>query len=273
MTSKFGIRVPNPQLQKRIANIPLPSTSYVIYFTPRSGSSRLTEILSQTKQLGTATEVFNPNFVPNISQAVQARNLNEYIENTRRWLSRQNGVFGFEITDHQLRAVFPDTQLFFDHFGTAPSFWLIREDIVAQAISLAKMVTTSIAHTVTANAAEIAESDKKFSYSPKAIKQWLKHILVAEENSEQNFLAQGIQPRRLSYEQITPMSPQETVNLFARELGFDNITMPEFDLKHHRLSTGKNQVFADRFRNDEAAFLKRVEARRAPWLSQLNSHK
>lgn len=271
MTSKFGIRVPNPQLQKRIANIPLPSTSYVIYFTPRSGSSRLTEILSQTKQLGTATEVFNPNFVPNISQAVQARNLNEYIENTRRWLSRQNGVFGFEITDHQLRAVFPDTQLFFDHFGTAPSFWLIREDIVAQAISLAKMVTTSVAHTVMANAEEIAESDKKFSYDPKVIKQWLKHILVAEENSEDNFRAQGIQPRRLSYEQITPMSAQETVDLFARELGFDSITMPEVDLKHRRLSTGKNQIFADRFRNDEAAFLKRIKARRAPWLAQLKS--
>ena len=44
-------------------------TNYVIYFTPRSGSSWLTDVLQQTGQLGAAPEAFNPNFVPAIARS------------------------------------------------------------------------------------------------------------------------------------------------------------------------------------------------------------
>ncbi len=271
MKPLFNPLIPNPARQTQIDRLKPPRVSYAIYFTPRSGSSRVTEILAQTKQLGMASEAFNPNFMPNIAQNVQAQNLDEYLDHGRRWLSRQDRVFSFEITDHQLRAVFPDTQKFFDLFAAQPCFWLIREDIVAQAVSLAKMVATNVAHTSSANSADIAAADQKFTYDRRDIKKWLKHILVAEENSEANFLAQGIQPRRLSYEQLADMTPEEVVTLFAAHLEFDSVAMPTFDLKHQRLGTGRNQEFADRFRHDEAAFLENVAAIREPWLNRLEA--
>ena len=271
MKPLFTPLIPNPARQTRIAQLHPPRLSYVIYFTPRSGSSRVTEILSQTRRLGMASEAFNPNFIPNIAQTVQAKNLEEYLDFGPRWMSRVDGVFSFEITAHQLGAVFPETQAFFDLFATLPCFWLIREDIVAQAVSLAKMVTTNVAHTSAATQADIAASDQKFTYSRSVIKRWLNHILVAEENTEAHFRTQGIQPCRLSYEQLTGKAPEEVVNLFAAHLELDPIPMPEFDLKHQRLSTGKNRDFAAQFRKDEAGYLEEVAATRQPWLTQLHS--
>lgn len=271
MKSLFDPFSANPVRQAQLAKIGPPRACFIIYFTPRSGSSRLTEILSQTKRLGMVTEVFNPNFVPNIAKNVQARDLKQYMDRTCRWMARSDGMFSFEITDHQLRAVFPEPQKFFDAFAAQPSFWLIREDIVAQAISLAKMVATKVAHTNTASPAQIAASDQTFAYNRRTIKEWLKHILVAEENSEKNFRAQGITPRRLSYEQLSILSPEQVVQVFVDHLDLELGPMPAFDLKHQRLGTGQNQDFAARFRRDEAGFLRKVAALRKPWLERLTT--
>src|SRR5579871_4778068 len=39
---------------------------YIIFFTPRSGSSWLTSVLSATRHLGYPEEYINPEFLPNI---------------------------------------------------------------------------------------------------------------------------------------------------------------------------------------------------------------
>jgi len=254
----------------QVALRPMPDHTYVIYFTPRSGSSRLTEILSQTQKLGEATEAFNPNFIPAIAEAVQAKDMQSYIENLSRWLNR-NGVFGFEITGHQLNKVFPEPIDFFNVFAKSKSFWLIREDIVAQAVSLAKMVTLNIGHTAQSNPDQRREAEKSFIYERKKIKRWLNHILVAERNSEAWFKRFEISPLRMSYEKLMPMSADEIANCFARHLGLPDLPDTRFSLKHQKLGTSKNQDFAEKFRADEPEFLKTVAKERQPWLSALNS--
>ena len=66
-----------------------PKHEIVIYFTPRSGSSRVSEILFNTKAMGHANELFNPNFMANIAQSVQAKSLRVYVEQSRRKLAVQ----------------------------------------------------------------------------------------------------------------------------------------------------------------------------------------
>lgn len=254
----------------RVMQKPAAQTRYVIYFTPRSGSSWLTDVLAQTKRMSRANEAFNPNFIPNIARVCNASTLDQYVNVlTRRHNNR--GVYGFEITMHQLKAVFPSEERFLAYFGTGPCFWLIRRDIVSQAVSLAKMVTTKVAHTAQGTAEDWRRADESFSYSPSLIRRWLKHILVAERETEAMFAAHGMTPLRMCYEEMMPLGPERVAQLMMRHVGVE-AALPEgtFETKHNKLGTARNEEYADRFRRDEADFLKEVEAERVPWLARFD---
>lgn len=260
----------DPDLYQRVLSQPAADLRFAIYFTPRSGSSWLTDILSQTKRLGVANEAFNPNFIPNIARACNASNLEQYINVLIR-RHNHNGVYSFEITMHQLEAVFRRQDLFLKYFGDGPSFWLIRRDIVAQAISLAKMVSTNVAHTAHASEEERRASDKKFNYDANLIRRWLVHILNAERKNEKFFARNRLAPLRMCYEQTTLLSSQQMVNVVARHIGLSDLPPMEFKTGHAKLGTSRNAEFAERFRRDEAIFLAGVEAERAPWLARLHN--
>lgn len=160
-----------------------------IHFTPRSGSSRLTEILRQTNRLGRANELFNPNFLPEMATKFQAPDLETYIAVARRRL-RHGEVFSFEITAYQLEKVFGSTMVYDAFFEHVPTIWLIREDIVQQAVSLTKMITLNMAHSTEPGFDAAARMD----YDAAAIQRWLRHILKAEQLTEAYFAASGVPP-------------------------------------------------------------------------------
>lgn len=259
----------DPELYARLITRPVADLRYVIYFTPRSGSSWLTDILSQTERLSLANEAFNPSFIPNIARVCNASNLEQYINVLIR-RHNYHGVYGFEITMHQLEAVFPSSELFLEHFGSGPCFWLIRRDIVAQAISLAKMVSTNVAHTAHASEEERQASDQSFAYDAKLIRRWLLHILSAERKNEEFFARHGLEPLRMCYEQTTLLSAQQMVNVVTRHLGLSDLPPMEFRSSHGKLGTSRNAEFAERFRTEEATFMADVNAERAPWLARLH---
>jgi LPS sulfotransferase NodH len=259
----------DPDLYRKVLKKPAADLRYVIYFTPRSGSSWLTDILSQTGKLSKANEAFNPNFIPNIARVCNASNLEQYINVLIR-RHNQGGVYGFEITMHQFEAVFPGPELFLEHFGAGPCFWRIRRDIVAQAVSLAKMVTTSVAHTSHATAEARQASDSRFEYDAELIRRWLSHILSAERKNEAFFARHGLDPLRLCYEQTTCLSAQQMVDVVSRHLGLPDLPRMNFETKHEKLGTSRNEEFAARFRRDEAAFMAEVDAERGPWLARLH---
>lgn len=256
------------KLYERVMTRPEAQTKYVIYFTPRSGSSWLTDILAQTGRLSRAFEAFNPNFVPNIAKAINASNLNQYSNVMCRRFNTQ-GVFGFEITMHQLNAVYRKKDNFMDRYGAGPCFWLIRQDIVAQAVSLAKMVTTQVGHTANATAEQRQTSDKAFQYDRALIKQWLNHILVAERLNEELFKDYSLTPLRLSYEQITTLGAARVVDIFAQHIGVSDMPETEVESTHTKLGTSLNDEYSARFREEEAAFIRKVDEERAPWLAKL----
>jgi LPS sulfotransferase NodH len=241
---------------------------YVIYFTARSSSSWLTDIARKTRRLSTPDEAFNPNFVPNMSKVMNASNIDQYV---RVLLRRRNnrGVFGFEITFYQLRVTFGSIEKFMEYFRNASAFWLIREDIVQQAVSLYKMETTQVTHKAHLDAKSLAEAETKFVYDREQIKYWLQHLLNKEIGSERMFAEYDIAPLRLSYEVITAMSAHEVVNVMAKHINQPPIPVGELSTEHGKLGTSRNAEFAERFRHEEAEFMQEVFETRRPWLQKI----
>ena len=258
----------DPAAQARQRACPLPETRCVLYFTPRSGSSWVSDILSRTRCLGHANEVFNPRFMPKMAQAIQADTLPDYIDLIQRRLTTK-GVFSAEITWYQLEAVFGSGDAFMTHFGTATPVWLIRRDIVAQAVSLAKMVSTRLAHAPQSDADRRAAADQAFSYDPALIQYWLRHIFHAERCTEAHFARHGLHPMRLDYARVTSAGAQAVIAAFARHLGVACDTLPEIESPHVKLGTAQNRLFAERFRAEKAGWLARIARKRQPWLDRL----
>ena len=247
---------------------PLPEREYVMYFTPRSGSSWITDIVWQTRRLSLPGEVFNPNFLPNIIQSYNASSMDEYCDVLRR---RRNtrGVFGFQITYHQLAAVFDRESDFLARFPSPVCFWLIRRDIVLQAISLYKMVQTQAGHAAQTPLDEIARRDQGVAYDGAAIRHWLQHILNAEIKTEDMFARHGLKPMRMSYERNVEMHPNHVVQVMGQHIGVPKMRLKPLESAHSKIATATNDSFADRFRSQYAGFLQEVDAQRSPMLGQL----
>jgi trehalose 2-sulfotransferase len=259
----------DPARQARLFRRPAAKRMCVIYFTPRSGSSWLTSILAATGQLGAGNEALNPDFIPDIAQAIDAPDMDSYIQMLLRQFN-MGDVFSVEVTAHQIISVFENYEAFHQYFGLATCFWLIREDIVSQAVSLAKMIATKIAHSEGTDESTRLLSESLFTYDSESIKNWILHIRAAEMDSEAWFQDYGLEPLRMSYEQTTRMPPLKMVNVFARHLGLPDIAPMEFPVTHTKLATPQNRMFADRFRTEETRFTARIDADRAPMLSRLH---
>lgn len=266
---KFAAETADHEKFKRLLRKPAPTQRYVMHFTPRSGSSWLTDLCKLTGRLSEPGEYFNPQFVPKISTAINARTLPEFVQGITR---RRNagGVFGCQITIYQLHVTFSTEEMFDQLLGGARMFWLIREDIVLQAVSLLKMQQTKIAHRPTADEATVLASESQFSYDAQALRRWLEHLHRAEIASEALFAKFGYQPLRLSYEQLTALPILDVVNIIATHVGVEPIAEMPGESSHSKIGTDRNQAFADQFRKENEKLLAKIEAKRAKRLSLIN---
>lgn len=248
------------------------STRYVMHFTPRSGSSWLADLAKNTRRLGRLDESYNPNFMTNIAKAFNASNHDEYLEILLR-RRKARDVFGFQITHHQMMKVFRSHGAFAKRFPTSDwySFWLVREDIVAQAVSLYKMVQTDVTHAPHTDAAEIRKTDTTFEYDGDEIKRWLVHILMAERGTEAFFSEQGITPFRMTYERNHKNNPRRVTNMMLRYMGLKPINKTP-ESSHVKIATSKNSSFADQFKADFPGFIREVKEERAPMLARVENY-
>lgn len=243
---------------------------YVIWFTPRSGSSWLTDIATATNRLGVPGECFNPNFMPAMTQKMNAASMDQYIQILTR---RRNtkGVFGCELTWYQMDRCFGDVDDFMRYFDGAPVVWLIREDIVLQAVSLVKMQQTRIAHAPEASAAERAAAEAAFTYDPEAIAQFVRHVHRAETGCEEIFATYGLKPLRLSYEHNMAMGGDNVLNAIAHHLKIKPIARETpVDSDHVQIRTSRNDAFAKRFAAEHADFLAEIAEERTARLNAID---
>jgi LPS sulfotransferase NodH len=248
---------------------PAATSRYVILFTPRSGSGWLSGIVEQCGQLGRAKEVFNPNFCRKHADKLGIPSLDTYAEMVARRDNR-GGVFSLEVTAYQIRRVFDDEALSFTRFAKDPFFWLIREDIVAQAVSLAKMVTTRVGQSVAATNEARAAAEEAFCYDAKLIKKLLKRIHDMEQLTERWIAEWELAPLRMSYERITRLTPHQMLNVIARHASLPDVRPVDIQPHHEKLGTSRNVEFAERFRQEEAEWLAPVEVARAALKAKLN---
>ena len=252
----------DPQRFAQDQLLPRAERSYGIMFTPRSGSSYLAEVLAQTGQLGQPGEVFNPDFVPKIATAYNASNVAQYC--AMLWIKRQKyGLIGFEITPDQMLACFSSERHFMTLCVPGHWLWLIREDIVAQAVSSSRMIQTRIAHDRSAGLAELASADKNFVYDAPTIRRRIATLRWREIQAERFFARWNIRPLRMSYEQIMRLGPVAVAQLVARHIGIHLLNDAEFNTVHRKLGTEKSISFAERFRNEHSRLISRVERERA----------
>lgn len=155
------------------------------------------------------------------------------------------------------------------YFPNTLFFWLIRKDIVAQGVSLDKMVQTNVSHASNYDASEIENSDRSYDYDAGRIRKWISHIHSAELASEKMIADFNLAPVRLSYEQITQAGAQKVIELFAAKLGLEGFAAQDVPSSDHRkIGTGKNDAFSERFRAENQRFMERIDAERAEMLSQ-----
>jgi len=249
-------------------DLPTAQKTYCIFFTPRSGSSNLTDLLSSTRRLGRPKEFFNPRFAAGQAKDLGARSVSEYLDVLPR--ARQiGGLFGFEITYRQLVGMFPNERVFFDWYGGADYFWLIREDIVAQAVSASRKRQTRVSSTVLSPRAAVEEADEHFVYRPREIKDMINRLRWMERQTERYFRRFGIAPLRLSYERLIELGPLGTATVFADELGVEMVGGRAPVSRYKKLLTRKGPEFAARFRARHAGWLDRIDAQRAEMLAGL----
>ena len=255
------------ELFRKANKSPPAKKNYIIYFTPRSGSSWLGDVLHNSQKFGTPGEWLNPDIMPKAVKSINANNAKNYFAMLRRRL-KTGDVFGMEVTYFQLNRVFPNNSNFFDIFRpNCPSFFLIREDIVGQAISLAKAVQTKIFHAPFSSGADILEADSTFSYDKEAILQWLKHIRSMEEKTEIFFDEFNVKPIGLTYEGITQKGALMVANAFAKRLDVKEIDEHTIGSRHIKIATELNSDFAERFRKDCRNLLVEIHASRAKLLA------
>lgn len=236
------------------------------FFTPRSGSSWLTDVVISTKALGKPHEFFNPNFIPNITRGVNAETLDGYVEMLKR-KQKLKGVFSFEITSYQLRRVFGMEGAFAGHFPPDKTyFYLTREDMVAQAVSLAKAVRTEVFHSKGHTPEKVQAADAAFEYDANLIEEWLDHILGQERLFETFFSEHGYNPTRITYEQITGMGAERVAHYLMgkvrpRLAKAFSYSAPE--IKHRKIGTSRNAEFVERFRRERPRKAAEVDEFRA----------
>ncbi|KIC50347.1 Stf0 family sulfotransferase [Tateyamaria sp. ANG-S1] len=258
----FTTTVPMQNHFRDVKSWPAAEFRYAILFTPRSGSSFLTDLIQSTGLLGDAGETFNPPITWDVAGAMGCTSLEDYVDSLVR-ARNTSGVFSTEVTWTHVDFLFRDPQQFVDLVQPESYVWLKREDYVAQAVSIMSMSQTGVSHTANASKDDIARARSMVRYNPVQLRGLVKRTLWMEMETERFFRDFGIEPLRLTYEQITGMAPSEVLRMLSDHLEYDVpiAHMPQSD--HKKLSGSKSAEFADRFRAENKWLIRGLDRIRA----------
>ncbi|TKW65775.1 MAG: hypothetical protein DI616_12905 [Paracoccus denitrificans] len=257
----------NPDQLSRIMSKPAPDMRYVIFFTPRSSSTRLNSAIRSAGGIGDPKEWLNPKVISNRAARMGAANLEEYVQATMRSCATGR-IFGVELTWRHLDRAFGDPDRFVSLVEPQVYFWLIRRDIVAQAVSLTKIMQVGLGHSVSGTSDALSEADKQFSYDEQAIRRAIDNIHTQEIETCAFFDSRNIRPDRLSYEQLSRHSDEELAAMVSARLAVSADRSDNVISGHQKIGSRKNDDYAERFQNDNAAFVDNICKARASLLAE-----
>jgi len=239
--------------------------AYVVLFTPRSGSSLLTELCGRTGVLGYPGEIFrarsmyNPdtgggNFLKLPSQTIDA-----YADAARRWFKSEADVFGFQATASQIRPLL-DSGSWWRLFPDLRYCMLTRQDIVAQAVSLYLMNISGVAHSSSGNTVSEWDRYSGAQYNASAIYRWIRHVFNMEWLMERHF--SNTDALRITYEEFVA-DKGNILKRLARHVGVELEGLPDMrSTEHQKLGHTRNAEWAARFRSENREVVSVIEADR-----------
>ena len=220
---------------------------YVIFFTPRSGSSWLTQMLVDTNLLGKPLEWFNPSHIEENMASLAVNSIDGYLTKIIDTEST-NGIFGIELTSIHFEK-YLGNEIFLEHFKNDTKYiFLYRHDVIAQAVSLWKAVESNLFHSVEGG------KQKDLEFAPEKIKQWTRHILEQEEKLNQIFATLGIKPIKISYEYLVS-NPEAAISLIASNLiDARKISLPNSENSYKKLANNNSNTLVSRFYRENHKF-------------------
>ncbi len=258
-------------LVDRIMAMPTPDNLYTIFFTPRSGSTRVTRLIGDAKLSNHPGEFFNEYFMDQIAQRHSARSLKEYVDLIQRHRQR-GGHFGFENTYKQLAIAFRTGDRFLSIVKPDHTAWLMREDIIAQAVSGSRLVQTQVPHAPTADQATLEHAEQAFVYDASQIASIIKRVMWMEARTEALIKRADLDTFRFSYEMTNKLGPERTTGLLASRIGLP-VPGGQIAELHTKLPGTKGREFAERFRAEHPTLISKVGKRRAPLLAMIEKQK
>jgi trehalose 2-sulfotransferase len=226
------------------ASMPEPRRDFVIFMTPRSGSTWLSQILIRHGGFGQPEEWFNPDHIAIDIDQTRSASLDRYLKHVRkRFKDARTGVFGAEVSFFHLELM-ERMAGFFDVFdsGHTTFFYLTRRDLAAQAVSLYKATKTQIWNSLDG---DVSSKDFELAYDEAEVIAWAEHLLMQEDGFERTFAALKLRPIRIAYEDIIEAGAEKVCQFFCRHVGVDFHAAPAERMK--KIGTAKNEEFAERF--------------------------
>ncbi len=263
---------PYASYRKSLEEIRPASKNYLIFFTPRSGSSYLTGLLASTGCLGNPQEWFNPRWMGKVMHALGAPTLPDYIQALLRLRKTDNGVFGGECTISHMERLGRESDFLSLWPQNLVPILLYRRDILLQAISLYKATETGLFHICMGGSPPSAPPPEKVpvSYDAERIRRWLLHILHQEEKLLRFLNKNRLKPHVLHYEQLVAAPPDDVARTFARWLDISLNACQPAQPVHCKVGNAENLAFRDTFARTEKAFLDRINKRRAALFKDLD---
>ena len=253
---------------RMLMNRPFPDNRYLFLFTPRSGSSRVTDLLDETGLVCPPREQFNPAFMADIAAKLSARHIGEYLPLLQRRFNL-NGTFGVQMTfSHVVNSFFTGRSAV-RALKPQKYIWLFREDIVAQAVSVSRMVQTKVAHSVHTTKQNLEGADDRFEYDEPQIHHALLRILWMENRSEKLLARKGHDVLRMSYEFSTKIPATALVQKLLGHIDIPCSEGPSLLDNHVKLPGEKGRIFSERFRATKPELISHITALRARRLRRL----
>ncbi|MCF8235816.1 MAG: hypothetical protein K9G67_12425 [Bacteroidales bacterium] len=228
---------------------------YIIFFTPRTGSSYLSRLIKNIGSLGVPEEWFNPEVVENIVKKYNINSSYEYVHYIFDNFKSSNNVFGIEITNVQISPI--RKIMNFNEFISSSNhfFFLYRDNFVLQAISMYKAIATNIFHSYTTKIVENEYYDSKLEYNPDGIKSWINQILEMEYGIYKLMKEYQISTFNFTYESLIS-STEIVINGIANIIG-ENITDKKYLYmgNHQKLPLGLTVDFYQKFVQQEINFI------------------
>lgn len=232
--------------------------NYIILFTPRSGSSWLTELISNKKILGKPSEWFNPDLMQSAMNGFQqpCHNIYDYCKILQDRHKSPEGFFGAELTATHLSLLQDLVDV--DSVFMQPRYVLqLRGNIVSQAVSLFLATETGFFH-----ASNTINQNNQAVYNETKIKKWMAQLLHEEQYFSRHF-GQLSTSYYISWYEDLQRAPEAALNRITQHIaGTTFSSIPESPSVHRKIGSSINLTYEARLREEHPDFVAKIESAR-----------